>query len=110
MCIRDSFPGLPLTLASFLLPVSRLRREDFPTLDRPANAISLRSGAGYWDGFTATVSRSDLFIFIFLILYENFFQCIIDISKEHEFHIIPHHFRDILYIDIVFCREQHRCV
>jgi len=33
-------------------------REDFPTFDRPAKAISGSPGGGYWEGFTALMTNS----------------------------------------------------
>jgi hypothetical protein len=39
-------PGVRLTLANAFLFTSRLRREDYPTFDRPANAISGSSDSG----------------------------------------------------------------
>src|SRR3954469_25384886 len=49
-------PGVELTCASFP-PASALSREDFPTLDRPANAISGTVGAGNFAGSTADVKN-----------------------------------------------------
>lgn len=72
--------GLPETLARLFLPVRRFSSEDFPTLERPAKAISGMTGAGYWAGLTATASRFasltiilHLFVF-FQSIFESFFS------------------------------------
>jgi hypothetical protein len=51
-------PGLELVFTRFLRPNNELIREDLPTLERPANAISGGPGRGYWAGFTALVTNS----------------------------------------------------
>jgi hypothetical protein len=42
-----------------------LIREDLPTFDRPANAISGKIAGGYWEGLTALLTNSaDLMIML----------------------------------------------
>lgn len=41
------FPGVADTLASAFCSVNKLIKEDLPTLERPMNAYSGRSGAGH---------------------------------------------------------------
>src|SRR5437660_10298597 len=51
-------PGVELLLAT-LLPSRELMTLDLPTLERPRNAISGRSGAGHWRAsVTAIVNRA----------------------------------------------------
>lgn len=45
--MRVVFPGLEDTLANLLCPVSKLIKEDLPTLERPIKAYSGRSGFGH---------------------------------------------------------------
>src|SRR5512147_2881378 len=53
-------PGVELVRTRFLRFTSTLMREDFPTLERPAKAISGRSPSGYWLGFVALFMNSVL--------------------------------------------------
>ncbi len=51
-------PGVELVLTNRLRPMRVLIREDFPTLDRPAKAISGKIAGGYWDGLAALFTNS----------------------------------------------------
>ena len=55
--ISAVFPGVLLVLANLLRLVRQLIKDDFPTLERPAKAISGTKVSGYCAGFTA-VARS----------------------------------------------------
>jgi hypothetical protein len=60
-------PGVLLVRARFFFLVMALMREDFPTLDLPANAISGRIPSGYWEGSVADLinSADTIFIIVF---------------------------------------------
>ena len=51
-------PGVELVLANFFLFTRVLMREDLPTLDLPAKAISGLSDTGYWLSLKALIINS----------------------------------------------------
>ena len=51
-------PGVELVLANFFLFTRVLMREDLPTLDLPAKAISGLSDSGYWLSLKALIRNS----------------------------------------------------
>jgi len=60
-------PGVELVFTRRFLFTRVFIREDLPTLERPAKAISGKTAGGYWDGLTALVTNSaDLIIKILL--------------------------------------------
>ncbi len=58
-------PGVVLVFTNRLRSMRVLIREDFPTLDRPANAISGKIAGGYWDGLTALFTNTADFTIMF---------------------------------------------
>ena len=58
-------PGVELVFTNRLRWMRVLIREDLPTLDRPANAISGKLAGGYWDGLTALFTNTADFTIIF---------------------------------------------
>ena len=99
------FPGLPETLARLFLPVMRFRSDDFPTLDLPAKATSVTPSGGYWERFTATVSSSELFIFI--ILFNDYRYYFLEVLYRYELDMLPYRCRDILEIRHVLLRNDY---
>jgi hypothetical protein len=56
--------AVELVFTNFLRPNNVFIREDFPTFERPAKAISGLSEGGYWEGFTALVMKLADLMFI----------------------------------------------
>lgn len=54
-CVR---PGVALVFTRRFRLTIVLIKDDFPTLDRPTNAISGKVGGGYCEGFTALLINS----------------------------------------------------
>lgn len=66
--IKRVRPGVELVFTRCLRFRRALIREDFPTLERPANAISGKTAEGYWDGMDALVTNSADLTIIEIIL------------------------------------------
>ena len=103
------FPGLPETLARLFLPVSKLSRDDLPTLERPAKAISAILSWGYWEALTATASilASLIIILQTLAFRQSIFQCFFSFFKKDEIQLFSHSLRNVVYICLVIGRQKN---
>jgi hypothetical protein len=76
-------PGVELVFTRFFRFINVLIRDDFPTLDRPAKAISCRLSGGYCVGFTALFTNSVDLMIIIASTYSKEYYFFIPLAFNH---------------------------